>query len=85
MSRVLAVNYLLVGVILGFVFATACDGAGRANAADPVQCVIDGPIEVEIVASKGSPVPVMVCDGATQNGTCANVDETANGNEIGTH
>lgn len=46
MPRVLAVNYILVGIILGFVLGAACNNSGRAIAGDTVQCVIDGPIEV---------------------------------------
>jgi hypothetical protein len=70
MSRAQQANILFVGIIIGMVVSQACGGGGgggggTANAADECTCTFD--------ASKQAPLPVMICDGQSTDGTCAEV------------
>ena len=79
MNRLLTANIFLLGLVSGLlVNANACSG-GSAQAAGDCSCTIDGPIDVNVIATPHEPVPVMICDGQEDGGICAEVYEAGGG------
>jgi hypothetical protein len=85
MNRLLAANVFLLGLVAGLlVNSNGCTGpaGGSAHAADGCSCTIEGPIDVNLIASPQEPVPVMICDGQEDRGICAEVYESYEGAHV---
>jgi hypothetical protein len=85
MNRLLAANVFLLGLVAGLLLNSngcAGPGGGSAHAAGDCSCTIDGPIDVNVIASPHDPVPVMICDGQEDGGICAEVFESTGGDGV---